>query len=484
MKWFSAIAQSTQDRQLTSTQKDLIYLLRDLKIARVSAGIVVIIFLLRREVFLAFALCMLPGVAFCLKRLVRPHSASRLFSVWNMDAVVGKSLSEVETPSLVLDLSKFHANCERMDTAIGALGLKLRPHAKCHKSQELSLIQCALPNTSGICVAKVSEALAIVEKSDGAVKDILLTNQIVTQSKIDRLITSVLNRGITLGVCVDNKDNVDLLNERVAALADGKKLEVYIEVDVGQNRCGVQPGDACGALAEHIMQHCPHLSIKGLQCYSGWNQHIKDVPTRTQKTQEVVDKVEMSLMSILDRQLFTLEQLQNDRLLCITGGGSGTWTLEGTLKFKTLDVPYGFTELQPGSYSVMDVEYSSTEACDKKGHYDNALFVQTTVTSDSSTHPQWVVVDAGDKAIHPGNASIKVYGYPDLTFRRGGDEHGILEGPKAVLNQLTIGTILKLIPGHCDPTINFYEEFVGFRADTGKEVVEKVISIDGRGPGR
>ena len=271
----------------------------------------------------------------------------------------------------------------------------------------------------------------------------------------------------------------------VAALADGKKLEVYVEVDVGQNRCGVQPGNACGELTEHIMNDCPHLAIKGLQCYSGWNQHVKDIPTRIERTQEVVDGVEKSLLNILGRHLFTLEELQNDRPLCITGGGSGTWKLEGTLKFKTLDLPYSFTELQPGSYAVMDVEYGSTEACDEgDGHFDHALFVLTTVTSDTSAHPKWVVVDAGDKAIHPGSASIKVDKYPDLTFRRGGDEHGILEGPEEVLQQLSIGTILKLIPGHCDPTINFYQEFVGYKADNGKEVVEKVISIDARGPGR
>lgn len=418
------------------------------------------------------------------QRLLESRTTKRLFSVWNMNGFVGKSILDVETPSLILNLDKFQSSCELMDEKVGKLGLQLRPHAKCHKSHELSSIQCALPNTSGICVAKVTEALSIIENGDGTVSDILLTNQIVTESKIDRLIKSILNKGITISVCCDNKSNADVLNSRVGAMSAGKKLGVYVEVDVGQNRCGVQPGDACGKLSEHIMKNCPNLVLKGLQCYSGWNQHVKDVQTRTQRTHDVVDRVEKSLQSLLDRELFSLEQLKNDRPLCITGGGSGTWKLEGTLRFSSLDLPYSFTELQPGSYAVMDVEYGQTEACDDGIHFEHALFVLTTVTSDANAHPKWVVVDAGDKAIHPGSASIKVHEYPDLTFRRGGDEHGILEGPEDILKQLNIGTVLKLIPGHCDPTINFYDEFIGFKEINGEERVQKVISIDGRGPGR
>ena len=390
-------------------------------------------------------------------------------------------VSDIDTPSLLLDLDAFQNNCHRMDQMSSKLGLKLRPHAKSHKSAEIALFQTSLANCSGICVSKVQEAEAVIK---GGVKDVLVTNEIVALPKIEKVI-HLLKECDALSVCCDNKKNAARLN--TANHESGKKLGVYIEIDVGQGRCGVMPGEACADLVEYIQKECSSLELRGLQCYSGWNQHVRDVSTRTHRTQEVVDKVERSLLAILHRKLLSMEEIAQ---LVITGSGTGTWTLEATIPFSSPELAFihekrrsAFVELQPGSYAFMDNEYGQTEPCEStQGHFEQSLFVLTTIMSDASAHPKWIVVDAGDKAIHPGNAAIKVSGYPELSYRRGGDEHGIIEGPEDVLAQahFEIGRILKLVPGHCDPTINFFEEFYGYRGDT----LEKVVRIDARGPGR
>lgn len=406
---------------------------------------------------------------------------AKCFQTLSVAMSQAKRVSEIDTPSLLLDLDAFHVNCKRMDEMTANLGLKLRPHAKSHKSAEIGRMQTALPNCRGLCVSKVDEAEAIVK---GGVKDVLLTNEIVALPKIEKVV-QLLKICDSLSVCCDNKKNAAQLN--MANQNSGKKLGVYIEVDVGQGRCGVAPGEACADLIEYIQKECNSLDLRGLQCYSGWNQHVKDVPARIIRTQEVVDKVEKSLLSILHRGLLTVEGISR---LEITGAGTGTWNLESKIPFSSPELApiqekrrSVFTELQPGSYAFMDNEYGQTEPCEAtQGHFKQSLFVLTTIMSDASAHPKWLVVDAGDKAIHPGNAVVKVDGYPELSYRRGGDEHGIIEGPEETLAQacLEIGRTLKLVPGHCDPTINFFEEFYGFHGD----VVDRIISIDARGPGR
>ena len=183
--------------------------------------------------------------------------------------------------------------------------------------------------------------------------------------------------------------------------AKGQTVDAYIEIDVGQGRCGVIPGEACAVLAEKIVSY-NSLTLKGIQAYSGWNQHIQTLPDRADATEKgPISGVKASIDAIKSKGIDTTG-------LVITGGGTGTYTLEGSNEI--------YTEIQPGSYSVMDGEYGQTSPCDGT-HYDNALFVLTTVMSDSSAHPDWVVVDAGDKAVHPGNAGITVLtpGYDPTT---------------------------------------------------------------------
>ena len=401
-----------------------------------------------------------------------------------MSASIGEGTPyrEIETPSLLLMMDQFEANLGRMQQRADSMNVKLRPHAKSLKSSYLGKMQVEL-GAVGLCAAKVTEVEKLMK---GGIQNVLLTNEIVAKSKIEKLAEIVSSTsGGKLGICVDNAVNVEMIHEIFSS--KGQTVDVYIEIDVGQGRCGVIPGEACAVLAEKIVSY-NSLTLKGIQAYSGWNQHIQTLPDRADATEKgPISGVKASIDAIKSKGIDTTG-------LVITGGGTGTYTLEGSNGI--------YTEIQPGSYSVMDGEYGQTSPCDGT-HYDNALFVLTTVMSDSSAHPDWVVVDAGDKAVHPGNAGITVLtpGYDPttgiynpsllplhssgLSYRRGGDEHGIIEGPPEVLIDMPIGTKLLLIPGHCDPTINFYDYLVACRAtkDDNKAVVETVVEIEARGPG-
>ena len=169
-----------------------------------------------------------------------------------------------------------------------------------------------------MCAAKLTELEVLV---GGGHKDVLLTNQIVSKEKMRRL-AGLLTEERKLGVCVDNEANVLALNEAVEEKGRGK-LDVYIEVDVGQKRCGVVPGLSCATLAETIIRRCPSLRLRGIQAYSGWNQHIQTLDKRTDATAEVVSKVKACLNALQEKEISTKD-------LIVTGGGTGTFTLEGT----------------------------------------------------------------------------------------------------------------------------------------------------------
>ena len=230
-----------------------------------------------------------------------------------------KAVTAVETPALLINLDAYESNVKRMQDAVMAMdGVKLRPHAKCHKSSRLGHYQVDA-GAVGLCAAKLTELEVLV---GGGHKDVLLTNQIVSKEKMRRL-AGLLTEERKLGVCVDNEANVLALNEAVKERGARGKLDVYIEVDVGQKRCGVVPGLPCATLAETIIQQCPSLRLRGIQAYSGWNQHIQTLDKRADATAEVVSKVQACLHALQEKDISTKD-------LIITGGGTGTFTLEGT----------------------------------------------------------------------------------------------------------------------------------------------------------
>ena len=365
-------------------------------------------------------------------------------------AEIGMALAEVDTPALIIDLDVFEANMERMAKAVRAMGVVFRPHAKTHKSADIARAQMS-HGAVGVCCQKVTEAEALV---DAGITDILVTNEVVGQKKIERLVQ--LAKRAVLGVCVDNSGNVDSLND--CAAAHDVRLNTLVEINVGSGRCGVSPGPAAVALAKQVAASS-HLSFGGLQAYHGRAQHIRKFEERR-----------LAIESAASQVRETTTQLAAEDIVCarVTGAGTGTWQFEGTSGI--------YTELQAGSYLFMDADYGQNEDGDDEwSHgFGHSLFVYSTVMS--LPDPARVVVDAGLKSMAFDSGMPVVVDDPSTEYGRPSDEHGNLQ-LSASSKRYTLGDKVRLIPGHCDPTVNLHDWYVGVRA----QEVEALWPVTARG---
>src|SRR5215472_5982605 len=196
-------------------------------------------------------------------------------------AEIGMPLDEVDTPALVVDLDAFERNLKRLADRVGSTGVRLRPHSKTHKCPVIALKQMEL-GAVGVCCQKVSEAEAMVW---GGVGDVLVTNEIVGRQKLRRLMG--LAGTARVAVCADDAGQVREL-DTVAGEA-GVTLPVYVEVNMGGNRCGVEPGQPALDLARHVAD-APHLAFAGLQAYHGSAQHLRTWEERRQAIAGAVEK--------------------------------------------------------------------------------------------------------------------------------------------------------------------------------------------------
>jgi D-serine deaminase-like pyridoxal phosphate-dependent protein len=358
-------------------------------------------------------------------------------------AALGQRLDEVDTPALVLDLDAFEKNLQTLKDSVGGK-VRVRTHAKTHKCPEVAKRQMAL-GAVGVCCQKVSEAEAMV---DGGIGDVLISNEVVGAPKIARLAT--LSKRARLGVCVDDLGNLTDI------AASGARLDVYVEVDVGMGRCGVAPGEPVLALAREIAKH-RKLRFAGLQAYHGRAQHLRSMAERRLAIQKSAVAVRT-----------TKDLLGRHGIECplVTGAGSGTYMLE---------VESGaWDEIQPGSYAFMDADYARNEWAAPLPRFEHALFVLSTVMSRPG--PALAIVDAGLKASSVDSGLPGIWERPGLAYVRASDEHGWVEiGQGAVAPRL--GEKLLLVPGHCDPTINLYDYYVGVR----RGIVEALWPITARG---
>ena len=342
-------------------------------------------------------------------------------------AAVGASLDQIATPALLVCLPTLERNVARLaSTAAAHPAIRLRPHAKAFKSGELAQI---LPYER-YCAQTVREAEVLV--NTGGVTDVLLTNQIVGANKLARL-AALAKDGATIGALVDHPSHVAALDS--AATAAGVTLAAYVEVDGGQNRCGVSAGsDAALALAQAIAAS-PALTMGGLQCYHGAIQHVRDPAERRQ----------LVLEGPVAAAAATVARLAEAGIACpqVSGGGTGTYTfeLEGGVH----------TELQPGSFLFMDGDYRNNED-ESDTKFEQSLFVHASVISTNEADGRRVL-DAGSKAIDllcgmpmlavlPENTLLEAL--RGVTFSNGGDEHGILNGVPEGL--LPVGSTVQLVP--------------------------------------
>ena len=365
-------------------------------------------------------------------------------------AEIGMTLDEVDTPALVIDLDPFERNLRRLTDRVAGSGVKMRPHAKTHKCAIIALKQMEL-GAVGVCCQKVSEAEALVY---GGVKDVLVTNEVVGRQKLKRL--TALAHNARISVCVDDAGQVGALEE--AAREAGITLPVYVEVNMGGNRCGVEPGEPALALARQITE-AAHLAFAGLQAYHGSAQHLRGWDERQRAIAQAADKAGR-----------TRDLLADHGIGCPTVTGAGT----GTFEFETASGVY--TELQCGSYIFMDADYGRN--LDRDGAptkaFEPSLFVWATVMSRPAQDR--AIVDAGLKALAFDSGPPLVCDEPAATYERASDEHGRL-GISGATNRLNIGDKVRLIPGHCDPTVNLYDWYVCVRAGR----VEQLWPITARG---
>ena len=370
-------------------------------------------------------------------------------------ARLGDPLSAVDTPALLLDLAAFERNLDCLQALTTAAGVALRPHAKAHKCPAIALAQ-RQRGAVGICCQKVSEALPFLQ---AGITDIHISNQTVGPAKAGLLAQLALHGRFS--VCIDHASQVAALAQATAAI--GSRLDVFVEINIGQDRCGVADAPAVLRLLDALAPH-GQLRFKGLQAYHGGVQHVRGHAQRRDAAQRAAA-----------RTADLVAALAHAGVACasVTGGGSGS------VEF---DLASGiYTEVQPGSYVFMDGDYGRNEYGDAL-RFEQSLFIASTVMSVGSGDR--IVLDAGLKsiAVDSGLPGIWQNGAASaaLTYAAANDEHGIVRTRAPGDAHPALGSQLLLVPGHCDPTLNLHDQLVCVR--DGR--VESLWPIAARGLSR
>jgi 3-hydroxy-D-aspartate aldolase len=363
-------------------------------------------------------------------------------------------MEEQQTPVLLLEIDQVEANLRKMAEYLRARNVGLRPHTKTHKCPHLAHRQMAL-GAVGICCAKVSEAEVMV---DAGIENVLITSPVVTQEKIHRVIT-LARRCPGLQIVVDQHTGASDLNS--AAAAADLTLAVLIDLESGTGRTGITMGEPAVALAQHIAG-LGHLRLDGIQCYGGHVMHVGDYVERRTRSLEM-----------LERARDTKDRIEaaGIPLSVFTGGGTGTYDIDHAIA--------GITDLQCGSYCVMDVQYGVLGAPEGRlfDAFPQAIFVWSTAISQPL--PDRITIDAGLKALYRDSPRCELRDITGVSYGWGGDEHGILR-LEAPSRPIRLGDKVAIIPAHCDPTINLYDHFHACRNGH----VEELWPISARGMGQ
>lgn len=344
------------------------------------------------------------------------------------------SARQIATPALVIERGALERNIRSMQDWCDKHGLKLRPHAKTHKSAEIARRQITA-GAAGICCAKLGEAEAL---ADAGIDGILITSPVVTAMAFERVARLNARLGDFM-VVADSRAAIDGLAG--AARSSGKKLKVLLDLDIGLHRTGVTPGAPAMELAQHIVAS-EGLSFQGLQAYAGHLQHVESHTDRRARNLSAL--MQVSVMRDL---------LKDAGIDCpiISGGGTGTFTIDAEAAV--------FTELQAGSYVFMDKEYAAVKGADDASlPFETSLFVNTTVIS--TTMPGLVTTDAGLKsfATEAGPPVIASGAFEGASYFFFGDEQGgvMLGGADRAL---AAGSVIRCTTPHCDPTVNLYDSY-------------------------
>ncbi len=379
--------------------------------------------------------------------------------------LVGQPVAAIDTPALVVDLDAMQRNLSRMAEFAKKHEIRWRPHAKMHKCSAIARLQVQA-GAVGVCVQKTAEAEAMAA---GGVTDIYITNEIVAPQKLARvaqLAHRLRSEGGQLAIAVDSHVGVSRL---ATAMNDARReagtaavIDVFVEIDVGQGRCGVVPGRAAVSLVHEIRKH-PALRFAGLQAYHGRAQHLRGQQERRDVIAQAARDVTLTRKLIEDEGV---------KVGLVTGAGTGSMVCEAASGV--------WGELQAGSFLFMDADYSRNERDPAQPHFEHALFVKTQVMSAGQEH---AVCDAGHKSHAIDSGLPLVHSLDDgheLAYANGGDEHGILR-PAPGQRVPEIGRMLWLIPGHCDPTVNLHDHLIAVRGGLANGKVDRILRVDARG---
>jgi D-serine deaminase-like pyridoxal phosphate-dependent protein len=352
--------------------------------------------------------------------------------------------SEIPTPALVVDLAAMERNIARMAAHFAARQCKLRPHFKAHKTPAIASRQLAAGSCTGLTCATVGEAEVVMR--DGLTRDVLIANEVVGPGKAARV--AALAKHCDLIVAVDSQYGLEDLSS--TASEAGVEVGVLIDVDVGMPRCGVAHGAPAVELARAV-ERAPGVRLRGLMGYEGHVMRIRDRAER-----------EARATKSMDRLLTTAKLVREAGLRCdiVSAGGTCTFDITGNME--------GITEVQAGTYVLMDAEYLYEDL-----PFELAFSLLCTVISRPV--PERCVADGGLKASSIDHGSPEVSGVKGAAVLYLADEHTIVTLPSA--NPLAPGDRIAFRPTHIDPTINLHD--VLYAVD-GDEVVE-VWPIAARG---
>jgi 3-hydroxy-D-aspartate aldolase len=355
---------------------------------------------------------------------------------------------DIPTPALLIDLDAFDDNIRKMAAHLATRGKGFRPHGKTHKCPEIGRRLIAA-GASGICAARLSEAEVFAQHG---IRGLLITTAVVGRDKIARAVALARIAPDTMFV-VDDEQNVRDINE---AAAGGAPIKLLIDLYFG--RTGIEPGEPAMKLAQ-VIDSLPNVVLEGLQSYDGQAAHTAPFAARGERTNGNMAKA-IATKTMIERA--------GIRCLIVTGGSTGTYRFDS-------ENP-GMTELQPGSFIFMDLEYETIGGPDGDRYRDfrHALTVITTVIS---TPPGFAIVDGGYKAFSTDRPfTPKAVDLPGVEYGWAGDEHGRLHlaSPSRAIK---VGDRIEFIPPHCDPTVNLYDQIYALRGDR----VEGIWPVAARG---
>jgi 3-hydroxy-D-aspartate aldolase len=358
----------------------------------------------------------------------------------------------IPTPALLLDLDRFERNLARMAAHVREAGKAIRPHAKTHRCPEIARRQIAA-GAVGVACAKLGEAEVMAR---AGIRGLLITTPVVPEPKIERLVSLVREAPDTMLV-VDHAENVAALDR--AGRAAGVTIDVLVDVDVGTRRTGIQPGELALALARAVVASRA-LRLRGLQGYAGHCAHVVGWKARREASHAALAPL-MATRTLLERAGLPVD--------IVAGGSTGTYDIDSELS--------GLSELQSGSYCVMDIDYRRIggRTGDSLTDFEMALTVTTTVVSVPTA--QRAIVDGGLKAFSTDKPfPPEAVERPGLAYEFAGDEHGrlVIKDPD---RPIRLADRIEFFPPHCDPTFNLYDRVYAVR---GQEV-EAVWEIAARG---